>query len=126
MPERKNQTEHDMMVRSVARYVKEQGHSDIKVNLFGYDTPDQIYWETTKQGRTPDITSKNIKLFIIDVETADSTNDPETGDLWRLFSAHVRQQSKSFVVVVPKGFEQQARQRALDLGIKLDDVWIVD
>ena len=126
MPERKNQTEHDIMVRSVARYVKEQGHSDIKVNLFGYGTPDQIYWETTKQGRTPDVTSKNIKLFIIDVETADSINDPDTGALWRLFSTHARQQSKSFVVVVPKGSEQPARQRALDLGIKLDDVWALE
>jgi hypothetical protein len=126
MATRRNQSDHDIMVRSVARHVKEQGHSDIKVNLFGYETPDQIYWGTTNKGHTPDVTSTNIKQFIFDVETGDSITDPQTEDQWKLFSAHARQQSKTFVVVVPKGFEQQARQRAADLGIKLDDVWIVD
>ncbi|MEK7352999.1 MAG: hypothetical protein AABZ77_00650 [Chloroflexota bacterium] len=126
MPIRRDQSERDMLVRSVARYVKEQGHSDIKVNLFGYDTPDQIYWETTKQGHTPDVTSTNIKHFIIDVETDGLINEPNTEDRWRLFSANARQQSKLFIVAVPKGSEQPTRQRALDSGIKLDDVWIVD
>ena len=126
MPEIDGQLEHDDMVRSVARYARQQGHSDIKVNLFGYDIPDQIYWETTAHGHTPDVTSNNIKHFIIDVETSDLLNDPDTEDKWKLFSAHARQQSKSFIVAVPRGFEHLVRDKADRLGIRLDNVWIID
>ena len=126
MPSRKDQSEHALMVRSLARALKEQGHTDIKVDLFGYDLPEQIYWETNKQGETPDVTSTNIKHFIFEVETADSIDDPHTEGQWRLFSAHARQQSKAFVVVVPKGSEKQARQKAAELGIKIDSVWVVE
>ena len=118
-------TEHDIMVRSLARYLREQGHNDIKVNMFGYDTPDQIYFEASTLGQTPDITSTNIKRFIFDIETVESLDDSETLERWKLFSAYAKQQSKAFIVAVPQGSEEHGRQLAEDWGIKLDNVWVV-
>ena len=63
--------------------------------------------------------------YVFEVETEDSIYDSHTEDQWRLFSANARAHQKSFVVVVPKGFEQQAHQRARDMSITIDDVWTV-
>lgn len=125
MTKRRNQEEHDSMVRAVAKHVKENGHSNIKADLPGYDKPDLIYWESTKEGHIPDVTSTKNQGYIFEVETDDSIDDSHTEDQWKLFSANAKQHSKKFIVVVPKGSEQQARQRAKQLGINVDDVWTV-
>ena len=125
MAKRRNQEEHDSMVKAVAKYLKENGHSNIKADLLGYDKPDLIYWESTKKGHIPDVTSTKNQEYIFEVETDDSIDDSHTEDQWKLFSAYAEQYSKKFIVVVPKELEQQARQRAKQLGIKVDDVWIV-
>ena len=125
MTKRSNQEEHDSMVRAVANHIKENGHSNIKADLPGYDQPDLIYWESTKKGRIPDVTSIKNQGYIFEVETADSIDDSHTEDQWKLFSANAKEHSKKFIVVVPKGSEQQARQRFKELSISVDDVWTV-
>ena len=123
MAKRGNQAEHDRMVQLVASNVEEQGHSNIKSDLHRFNTPELIYWENTKKGQIPDVTSTDIRSYIFEVETDDSIDDSHTEEQWRLFSAYAQQNSKTFIVVVPKGLEQQARQRAKDLGINIDGVW---
>ena len=125
MAKRGNQTEHDSMVRSVANYVKEKGHSDVKADLEGYEKPELLYWSSTRKGHYPDVTSTESKDYIFEVETGDSINDLHTEDQWKLFSANAKEHSKTFVVVVPKESESKAWQRAEELGITVDAVWNV-
>ena len=125
MANRRDQAEHESMVKSLVIHLKGQRHTNIGVDLFGGDIPDQVYWEKSNVGYIPDVTSIKNQPYIFEVETEDSINDPHTEEEWRLFYANSRQQKKSFIVVVPKGSEQLARQRAESLGITLDDVWVV-
>jgi len=125
MAKRTNQTEHDGMVKSVVNFVKAEGHSNIKADLEGYDKPELIYWKSTGKGHYPDVTSTKSENYIFEVETDDSINDSHTEDQWKLFSANVKAHSRKFIVVVPKGSEQQAWQRVRELGISVDDVWTV-
>ena len=125
MVKRGNQVEHDRMVQSVVNYIKEQGHFDIRADLKRFNTPALIYWETTGKGYIPDVTSKNIRSYIFEVETDDSIDNLHVENEWRLFWAHAKQTSKAFIVVVPEGSEQRAWQRAMDLGIDLDNVWTI-
>lgn len=125
MTKRKNQSEHDSMVRSIINYIKGEKHSSIRADLQGYEKPELIYWSGTKKGHYPDVTSTEGQNYIFEVETDDSINDSHTEDQWRLFSANAKEHSKTFIVVVSKGAEQQAQQRAKDLGINIDGVWTV-
>ena len=125
MAKRRNQSEHDSMVQSVATHVENDGHSDIKADVPGYDRPDLITWKTTKKGHIPDVTSTKNQNYIFEVETDDSIDDSHTEDQWTLFSANAKKYSKKFIVVVPKGSDQKAWRRARDLGIDIDDVWTV-
>lgn len=125
MPKRRSQSDHDDMVRTLASHLKQNQHTDVKADIEGYTQPALLHWETTQQGHIPDVTSTRGHDFLFEVETADSINDTHTQDQWKLFSANAKQHSKSFVVVVPKGSEAEARQRAQLLGVALLDVWTV-
>lgn len=125
MAKRRDQSQHNSMVEAVAAHINQNGHSNVKADLQGYKQPDLIYCERTKKGHIPDVTSTMNYGYVFEVETEDSIYDSHTEDQWRLFSANAREHQKSFVVVVPKGFEQHAHQRARDLSITIDDVWTV-
>jgi len=125
MAKRRNQSEHDSMVQSVATHVENNGHSNVKADIPDYKRPDKIIWDTTKKGHIPDVTSTKNQDFIFEIETDDSINDSHTEDQWKLFSANAKQYSKKFIIVVPKGSDQKAWQRVRDLGIDVDDVWTV-
>ncbi len=125
MAKRRNQSEHDSMVKSMIAHIKAWGHDDIKADLEGYEKPELIYWPNTKKGHYPDITSTKSQNYIFEVETIDSINDSHTEDQWKLFSANAKEHSIMFIVVVPKGAGAEARQRVGELGIIVDDVWTV-
>lgn len=123
MAKRKNQSHHDSMVKAIADHLKQKGHSNVKADIQGYEKPDLIYWDKSMKGHIPDVTSKQNQSYIFEVETEDSIDDTHTADQWTLFAANAKQYSKAFIVVVPKGYEQQARRRAQSLNIQLTDVW---
>lgn len=125
MAKRRDQSKHDSMVKSVAEHVSTNGHKNIKADIAGYNAPDLIYWENTKKGHIPDVTSSSDTNYIFEIETDDSINDSHTEDQWKLFSANAQQHSKKFIVVVPKGFESQAWARAKQIGVTVQDVWTV-
>ncbi|MFC2025342.1 hypothetical protein ACFLTG_02905 [Chloroflexota bacterium] len=128
MVERINQIEHDSMVRSVANYLKENGHSSIKADLEGYEKPELIYWSSTKKGHYPDVTSNKSKDYIFEVETDDTISELHTGDQWKLFSESAKIYSKAFIVVVPKESESKAWDRVTEMrgvGVTVDNVWTV-
>ena len=125
MTKRRNPSEHDGMVKSVADHLASTGHRNIRADIAGFSKPDLIHWKGQSTGHIPDVTSVNGVQYLFEVETGDSIGDQHTADQWRLFSASARLNSKRFVVVVPKGFEQDARTRASQLGVSLYDVWTV-
>lgn len=125
MGKRRNQSEHDSMVRAIADHVAATGHRQIKADLTGFSKPDLVRWQNQTTGHIPDVTSNNGTAYLFEVETADSIDDQHTADQWKLFSANAQQQSKRFIVVVPKGSEQRARARAAQLNVQTYDVWTV-
>jgi hypothetical protein len=126
MAVRKHQEDHETLVRSLAVHLKKDGHTDIKVDLFGNNRPDQIRWESKKTWFIPDVTSTKDKKYIFEVETEDSIDEAHTEDEWRLFAATALNELKLFIVVVPKGSEHKAWQRAEALGVTLYNVWAVE
>ncbi len=125
MAERKAQPKHDRMIRLVADRVLNEGHSHIKADIGGFEKPEVIYQQNTEIGYKPDVTSTKYTLYIFEVETEDSIDDPHTEDQWKSFYIEAQRRSGFFIVVVPPGSEQQARARAEGLGIALNDVWTV-
>jgi hypothetical protein len=126
MAKRKSQSNHHAMVRTLASHLERKEHTDVKADIKGYAQPELLYWGATQKGHISDVTSNRGRDFVFEVETVDSINHTHTEDQWKLFSANAKQYSKQFIVVVPKGSEAQAWQRAKLLGITLDDVWSVD
>ena len=126
MIKRRDQSRHDSMVKSIAEYLTHNGHSNIKADNIGYELHTLICWENTIKAHIPDITSFNDTQYIFEIETDDSILDSHTEDQWKLFSENAQQDSKKFIVVVPKGYEWQARARAKRIGATITDVWTVD
>jgi hypothetical protein len=107
------------MVRAVAEHLAREGYGNVRADVAGYSTPTELTWKGKQRGHIPDVTADGM---IIEVETADSISDAHTEDQWKLFAAWAKVNSKTFVVVVPKGSEQAAERRLRELGITAQ-VW---
>ena len=113
-----SETEHDKIVRDAVDYLTMQGFLNIKADLNGYVQPKKITWTATGKGHIPDVTAQSSNLLIFEVETADSISHAHTADQWKLFSAYANQHGAIFWVVIPKGFDSDARSRLNQLGIQ--------
>lgn len=119
MTQRRNQTEHDSIVASVANSLRANGFSEIKADLQGYDQPIRIIWESTEQGHIPDLSAvKDQQQHIFEVETGDTITIQHTADQWKLFSTYANQHNSIFYVVVPKGYASQAQKQLQVLNLK--------
>lgn len=79
MPKRASQAEHDSMVEFLADALYGRNLKDITADIPGYKRPHMITLPSYKSGYTPDVTaSDGDQLFIYEIETADSINDPHT------------------------------------------------
>ena len=121
MAKRKSQSEHDRMVKIVADYLVRERHRNVKADAPGYPRPTEISWKGQRHGHIPDVTTDEV---IVEVETADSIDDPHTEDQWKLFGAFAIGNNKTFIVVVPEGTEAAARRRLRELGVTAK-VWTV-
>jgi hypothetical protein len=110
---RKNPFIYERMLRNVLPYVAPRGYSNVKANLPEQEPPDKI-------GKyMPSITADGL---VIEVETKESLKTQTTQDVWKAFAEHTVQTQGRFVVVVPKGQEDIAKQQLKDLQITAD-VW---
>ena len=74
MPKRgkRSQSKHDAEVRRIAKELKDKGY-EVQADIRGYDKPDTI------GGLRPDvIAKKGVERKIVEVETSESRNTPET------------------------------------------------
>ena len=113
---------HDGLVRMMYNHYRNQGCANCKADLPGCPQPDII--QGTQANHRPDVTTSNNGVFVIlEAETAQSIFDQHTASQWTLFASAATRQNTQFHVVVPKGYRDQALQRAQQLGIRLDEVW---
>jgi len=117
MPKRESQTEHDSLVARAAEYLVQKGYTDVKADVTGWATPEKKTWKHTGQGHIPDATGQGNVNALVEVETADPIYDEHTEDQWTLFATYAKEHSEEFWVLVPKGSEDDAKERLTQLGI---------
>ena len=115
MAKRKSQLAHDELVKHVADFYIKENHPNVKADIQGYNKPNVIKWRDQNSGHIPDVTTGN--SIIIEVETDDSIDDIHTKDQWRLFSTYAQEHKVKFYIVVPKGSEQKAKKRNVELEL---------
>lgn len=112
------QVDHDEMVRNAVNFLRNNGYTNIKAHLSGFDTPSLIRWEGQYNGHIPDVEAYgNGRLSLFEVETADTIDDQHTANQWKLFAAHAKNNNGEFWVIVPRGKKYAAEQRIINLGI---------
>jgi hypothetical protein len=107
--------EHERLVNVVAGSLIRRGESDVKAAASGFRPPTPIRWRGDEKGHVPDVTAAGL---VIEVETADLIEDPQTAARWQLTAGYADRIDAAFIVVVPKGAEASA-QRVLD-ALRLD------
>jgi hypothetical protein len=110
---RKNPFVYERMLRNVLPYVAPRGYSNVLANLPEQEQPIAI------GKHIPSITADGL---ILEVETKESLKTQTSKDVWKLFAEHAAQTQSRFVLVVPKGHEDAAKQQLQDLQLTAD-VW---
>lgn len=125
MTKRVDQSQHERMVYAVAMRLDSEGFNEIKADVEGYELPDKIWWESAEhKPHIPDITaSKDSTSYFFEVETSDTIFVPESVVQWKLFSAHAIHINGKFIVVVPEGCLNEAREQVNNLGLNVADIW---
>jgi hypothetical protein len=101
----------------MVNYMQQNGFTNIKADLKGFDQPEIITWSKTNKGHIPDVSGMNRVQHIVEVETVDTINHQHTDDQWNLFAAYASQHNAQFIVLVPKGYDGEAKKRLAHLGI---------
>lgn len=105
---------HDQMVRTRVSDLKSEGYS-VKADIDDYDTPGLV------GGSMPDIVATNHhEKIIVEVETCDSYYLEHTKEQFESFSS---ESGAKFHAVVPIKCIEQAKAKAIEWGIKVDQWW---
>ncbi len=117
---------HSEMIRLMIGQFKKQGYENLKADLAGEITPEQI------GDFTPDLTcNKNDDkrtFIILEAETCSTISHKDTEKQWKTFFEESKELDCEFHLVVPKFCSGDsggniANQRLAELHIKADVVW---
>jgi hypothetical protein len=116
--------DHDQLVQTVAKHLKQRFYRDIRAKVAGFRYPEGVPSHSDGSGHMPDVTmiAKDEQLNILDVETANSLSDGGRGERWAALARHAGQQKGKFWLVVPKGLRPTAEARLEDLDLDAN-VW---
>jgi hypothetical protein len=118
MAKRRDQTEHDEMLKYIVIYLTENHYKFIKAELTGYEKPKKICWINSDECHTPDCTAILKDIFHIwEAETGDTITDDLTERQWKLFAAHASQFGSVFNIVIPDNLRNELNSRLDKLGI---------
>jgi len=118
MPNRKNQTEHDNLVKTVANYLISQNFTDVKADIEGYLQPSKITWTATGEGHIPDVSAIiNNTQHIYEIETEETISIEHTKNQFVLFSEFAKGHKAVFHIVVPADCKNDAVAQANEWGI---------
>lgn len=115
MENRGARAEHDRLVAVVASSLVRNGETNVKAAVSGYRPPQPIRWRGDERGHVPDATAEGL---VIEVETTDLLDDPQTAARWQLTSRYADRIDAAFIVVVPKGAEPRAQALLATLGLE--------
>ena len=125
MPKRKSEFEHSAILEMLGNslYAKDRNPdmealTDIKVDLDGFHKPSEIAGPGSEASDVPDATARGEKLYIYEVETADSIKDEHTEHQWTLFSNYAKENDGIFYVAVPPLNVWDARMRLKELSLE--------
>ncbi len=125
MPKRKSEFEHSAILEMLGtslyartRNPDMEDLTDIEVDLDGFHRPSEITGPDSKEGDVPDATARGEKLYIFEVETADSIKDEHTERQWTLFSNYAKENNGIFYVAVPPQSVWDARLRLKELSLE--------
>lgn len=127
------QMAHDSLIRMMVKYFERLGYTEIRAEIPGYSPPEEIYW-TNRPGQRyrPDLTCRmnnaTRTLIILEAETCNSLTGTHTTEQFRIFSAHARNNSGEFHVVVPRVCryetgEECTRRFATSINVRIDRIW---
>jgi len=117
--------DHDYMVRKLITYLKNNNYTGIEADIIGYHQPGLIYWKSNGKGHIPDVVAqKNGKIAVFEVETVTDLTSDHAKSQRKLFDANSMQQEKSFVLVVQKSAEADAKRQLELEGIQAE-IWTI-
>ena len=112
--------EHDRLISVLVGFLEDEGYSEIKADLDGYEKPQALWWTDNPDEKVvPDVTAKkNDAVYIYEVETKDSIARECPSEPWKLFSAWAGENDGEFRIFVEKGAETAVENRVSELEIK--------
>lgn len=114
--------EHHKLISMMVSYFENEGFKEIKADIPGRLRPAII--QGTKRNHIPDLTAQKNSIYVIlEAETSNTILDDHAISQWTLFADAASKAGGEFHVVVPKGARSIAKQRASNLGIRINSIW---
>ena len=113
MLQRKDKSKHDYILKSFSGILRTKKYKNIKADIEGFERPHKLYWENSEIGYTLDITAiydkiySSTEVYVFEVETEDSIDDPHTKDKCQIFATYGKEFQRRFIVIVPKSCKQK-------------------
>jgi len=114
---------HDDMVKVVVDYLKAHGFTSIKAEIEGYSCPEEIEWKVSKIKHRPAVSCfKGATNYIFEIETEDSISNDHTQSQCKLFAAYAAEHQCKFILAVPEGVMQAAKDQLAKWNVRADVV----
>ena len=118
MRKEKSLSYHDKIVKKTADALIKEGYQNVKADIPGYKRPGKITRTVTQKGFKPDVTCRDEKEIIIEIETGDFVKAKHTTEQWPLFSLYCSENNAEFLIIVSEGLKDKAEIKMKDLDIK--------
>ncbi|MDR5683824.1 MAG: hypothetical protein QN163_07355 [Armatimonadota bacterium] len=114
---------HANLIRAARNWYESHGYARIFADVPGIRPPRSIHIAGSEPSR-PDLTCRDArnKLVVVEAETCDTLDLPETASQWRLFRQYADAAGGEFHLVVPEECAPAAQRRLQVLGIRADHV----
>jgi hypothetical protein len=114
---------HASLIRAARGWYESQGYARIFADVPGMRPPRSIHVAGFEPSR-PDLSCRDEanRLIVIEAETCETLDLPETAQQWRLFRQYADAAGGEFHLVVPEECMAEAERRLQILGLHADRV----
>ena len=121
-----NYSEHDLIVLSLVEVLKKDKFTNIKADLPNHERPKEIFLNDYLPNYIPDVTAdEDDSSYIFKVETANSLSEEHSHKQWITFYTFAELTKSTFVLVIPIGKEDEARDLLSKKNI-LAEIWTAE
>ncbi|MBU0993642.1 MAG: hypothetical protein KJ737_14190 [Proteobacteria bacterium] len=111
-------SEETKKLEYVVKTLKKRNHENIRANLPGYKTPQNVVKKSNDVSFSPDITSiKNDKLRLFSIVTLKTIKDTDIPEKWSLFAEFASQNNAIFHIAFPPEIISAVKEKLEELGI---------